>query len=179
MGALFDQHHQKADERNCVKFLMADGYNPSSIASCIKAARENVRTTRDQIPTDAWEVINELYRYILENIDQGVGKRARYEFLNEIVGRCQMLNGLLAGCMSHDEGYDFIRVGRNLERADMATRQIEVGALQFLDGWDGTETYGGSLVDQCAALPERLPDVPSQCPAQGQRASGHSLSAAE
>ena len=124
---------------------MADGYNPSSIASCIKAARENVRTTRDQIPTDAWEVINELYRYILENIDQGVGKRARYEFLNEIVGRCQMLNGLLAGCMSHDEGYDFIRVGRNLERADMATRQIEVGALQFLDGWDGTETYGGLL----------------------------------
>ena len=81
-----------------------------------------MRTTRDQIPTDAWEVINELYRYILENIDQGVGKRARYEFLNEIVGRCQMLNGLLAGCMSHDEGYDFIRVGRNLERADMATR---------------------------------------------------------
>ncbi len=123
MGALFDQHHQKADERNCVKFLMADSYNPSSIASCIKAARENVRTTRDQVPTDAWEVINELYRYIQEHIDQGVGKR----------------------CMSHDEGYDFIRVGRNLERADMATRQIEVGALQFLDGWDGTETYGGLL----------------------------------
>lgn len=47
--------------------------------------------------------------------------------------------------MSHDAGYDFIRVGRNLERADMATRQIEVGALQFLDGWDGTETYGGLL----------------------------------
>lgn len=44
MEALFDQHHQKADERNCVKFLMADSYNPSSIASCIKAARENVRT---------------------------------------------------------------------------------------------------------------------------------------
>ena len=145
MGALFDQHHQKADERNCVKFLMADGYNPSSIASCITAARENVRTTRDQVPTDAWEVINELYRYVQEYIDQGVGKRARYEFLNEIVGRCQMLNGLLAGCMSHDSGYDFIRVGRNLERADMATRQIEVGALQFLDGWDGTDTYGGLL----------------------------------
>lgn len=168
MGALFDQHHQKADERNCVKFLMADSYNPSSIASCIKAARENVRTTRDQVPTDAWEVINELYRYIQEHIDQGVGKRARYEFLNEIVGRCQMLNGLLAGCMSHDEGYDFIRVGRNLERADMATRQIEVGALQFLDGWDGTETAGYCGPAFCATR------VPSRCTATtcGARSAG-------
>ncbi|RBW49251.1 alpha-E domain-containing protein [Marinobacter sp. F3R11] len=145
MEELFDQHYQRQDERNCVKFLMADNYNPSSIASCIKAARENVRTTRDQVPTDAWEVINELYRYTLDNLEQGIGKRARHEFLNEIVGRCQMLNGLLAGCMSHDAGYDFIRVGRNLERADMGTRQIEVGALQFLDGWDGTESYGGLL----------------------------------
>jgi len=145
MGELFDQHYQREDERNCVKFLMADNYNPSSIASCIMAARENVRTTRDQVPTDAWEVINELYRYTVDNLEQGIGKRARHEFLNEIVGRCQMLNGLLAGCMSHDAGYDFIRVGRNLERADMGTRQIEVGALQFLDGWDGTESYGGLL----------------------------------
>lgn len=117
MGGLFDQHHMRADERNCVKFLMADNYNPSSIVSCIKAARENVRTTRDQVPTDAWEVINELYRYVTEHIDQGIGKRARYEFLNEIVGRCQMFNGLLIGCMSHDAGYDFIRVGRNLEES--------------------------------------------------------------
>ncbi|MEA1080337.1 alpha-E domain-containing protein [Marinobacter qingdaonensis] len=145
MGGLFDQHYQKADERNCVKFLVADSYNPSSIASCLRAARENVRTTRDQVPTDAWEVINELYRFVRDHVDSGISKRARYEFLAEIVSCCQTLTGLLAGCMSHDAGYEFIRVGRNLERADMATRQIEVGALQFLDGWDGSETYGGLL----------------------------------
>lgn len=92
MGELFDQHHQKADERTCVKFLMADGYNPSSIASCIKAARENVRTTRDQIPTDAWEVINELYRYILEHIDQGLvnGRGTNFSTKSWVAARCLM-----------------------------------------------------------------------------------------
>ncbi|MEC7815917.1 MAG: alpha-E domain-containing protein [Pseudomonadota bacterium] len=145
MQSVFDEHYVRDDERNCVKFLIADTYNPSSIYSCLRATRENVRTTRDQVPTEAWEVINELYLYVQEHLDAGIGKRSRYEFLSEIVERCQMLTGLLAGCMSHDAGYDFIRVGRNLERADMATRQIEVGALQLLEGFDPTEPYGGLL----------------------------------
>lgn len=145
MQSIFDEHYQREDERNCVKFLIADTYNPSSIHACLWATRENVRTTRDQVPTEAWEVINELFLFVKDNLDAGLAKRSRYEFLSSVVERCQMLTGLLAGCMSHDAGYDFIRVGRNLERADMATRQIEVGALQLLEGFDPTEPYGGLL----------------------------------
>lgn len=132
MDALFDERYQRDDDRNCVKFLVADAWNPGSILSTLRSARENVRTTRDLVPTEGWEVVNELYLFARDNAEQGVNKRGRHDFLSEIVQRCQTLTGLLAGCMSHDAAYDFIRLGHNIERADMATRQIDVGALRLL-----------------------------------------------
>jgi uncharacterized alpha-E superfamily protein len=143
---IFDEHYQRDDERNCVKFLIADHYNPSSVFSSLKAARENVRTTRDLVPSEAWEIVNELYLFARDNMDAGIGKRGRYQFLSEIVQRCQTLTGLLAGCMSHDPAYDFIRLGRNLERADMTSRQIDVGAIRFLKkASDDPSPYDGLL----------------------------------
>ncbi|WP_038028255.1 alpha-E domain-containing protein [Thioalkalivibrio sp. ALE31] len=143
---LFDNHYQRDDERNCVKFLLADADNPSSVLNSLRSARENVRTTRDLVPSEAWEVMNELYLFARDHIDQGIGKRGRFEFLSEVVQRCQTLTGLLAGTMSHDAAYDFIRLGRNLERADMSTRHVDVGALKLLkkDGED-PEPYEGLL----------------------------------
>ncbi|MFO8153638.1 alpha-E domain-containing protein [Thioalkalivibrio sp.] len=134
---IFEEHYQREDERNCVKFLLADHYNPSSVSSSLKSARENVRTTRDLVPSEAWEIVNELYLFARDNLDSGLGKRGRYQFLTEVVQRCQTLTGLLAGCMSHDPAYDFIRLGRNLERADMTSRQIDAGALRLLKRPEG------------------------------------------
>lgn len=145
MDGIFDEHYQREDDRNCVKFLIADAYNPSSIFSSLGAARENVRTTRDLVPTEAWEVVNELYLFARENLDSGITKRGRYEFLSEIVRRCQTLTGLMAGSMSHDAAYDFIRLGRNIERADMATRQIDVGAIRLLERRADPTPYEGLL----------------------------------
>lgn len=144
--ALFEEHYQREEDRNCVKFLLADRYNPSSVLSSLSGARENVRTTRDLVPAEAWEVVNELYMYARDNIESGIGKRGRYEYLSEVVQRCQILTGLLAGCMSHDPVYDFILLGRHLERADMTSRQVDVGAIRFLKQV-GTEPgpYDGAL----------------------------------
>ena len=145
METVFDEHYQRDEERNCVKFLIADAYNSSSIFSCLRAARENVRTTRDQVPSEAWEVMNELFLFVRENLDAGISKRGRFAFLSEIVRRCQILTGMLSGCMSHDAGYDFIRAGRNLERADMTTRQIEIGAIRLLEQTKTLQPYEGLL----------------------------------
>ena len=89
----FENQYRAYNEQNVLKFLIADEDNFGSIRQSVKAARENVRTTRDQIPTDAWEVINELYRYILENIDQGVGKRRGTNSSTKswVAARCSMV----------------------------------------------------------------------------------------
>lgn len=148
MDALFDERYQRDDDRNCVKFLVADTWNPGSVLSTLRSARENVRTTRDLVPTEGWEIVNELYLFARDNAEQGIGKRGRHDFLSEIVQRCQTLSGLLAGCMSHDAAYEFIRLGCNIERADMSTRQVDAGAMRLLaqpDEHDPEDPYEGLL----------------------------------
>jgi len=46
----------------------------------------------------------------------------------------QRLTGLLAGSMNHDDTYQFLRIGRHIERADMTTRVLDVRAATLLDG---------------------------------------------
>ena len=127
----FSERYQRHDERNTVKFLLADSNNPSSLINSIAFARENCRTSREVLPGHAWEQLNELKLYADAHITDALPRRGRFEILTDIIHRCQQLTGLLAGTMTHDHGYDFIRIGRNLERADMSTRVVELGALSL------------------------------------------------
>tara|TARA_R110001592_G_scaffold295594_2_gene565710 strand:+ start:55414 stop:56349 length:936 start_codon:yes stop_codon:yes gene_type:complete len=120
------------NEQNVLKFLIADLENPGSIAFCIKAARENVRTTRDVLPEEVWEHVNELYLYSQEYAAVSIGRRNRHHFLEQVITRCQMISGLLLTTLCRDHAYRFIKLGHLLERADMTTRVIDVGAGALL-----------------------------------------------
>jgi uncharacterized alpha-E superfamily protein len=129
---LFEATHDEYDERSVVRFLIGDPQYPSSIISALASARENARTVRDIIPREAWEQINELYLNARKNLPSAYGQRKRYDYLNSLILGNQQITGLLAGTMSHDNGYAFLRLGRNLERADMTTRIIDVRSADLL-----------------------------------------------
>lgn len=128
----FEPRYRTSGERNVLKFILADLDNPSSVMACIKAARENVRTTRDLIPSEGWENVNELYLYARKNFSGGKMPARLHEVLSQIVLRCQQITGLLVGTMSHGDAYQFARIGRSLERADMTTRLIDVGSTTLI-----------------------------------------------
>jgi uncharacterized alpha-E superfamily protein len=44
-----------------------------------------------------------------------------------------VINGVLRSTLCRDHTYRFIKIGQLLERADMTTRVIDVGASDFLD----------------------------------------------
>lgn len=129
---LFRKHYQNSDERSAMKFLIADTVNPGSILSSLAMARENVRTVRDFMPRETWEQVNALTLQAKSNLTSGLGRRGRYGYLRDIIHGVQQITGLLAGSMTHDEGYDFLRMGRNLERADMTVRIIDVSSANLL-----------------------------------------------
>lgn len=118
-----------ADEANVVRFLISDSEHPGSIISSLAAARENLRTTRDVVPQDAWEQINGLYIYARDHVPS---RRGRYEFLRRVIHGAQQIGGLLAGTMSRTAAYDFVRLGHYLERADMITRILDVRSANLL-----------------------------------------------
>ncbi|AOU97148.1 hypothetical protein BI364_03245 [Acidihalobacter yilgarnensis] len=123
---LFAEHLSETSERNVVRFLVADEKNPGSLLSSLHSARENARTIRDALPREGWERINDLYLQAKAELPSGLARSRRYDKLVGVIAACQQVTGLLAGAMLHDEGYDFLRIGRNLERADMTTRIVDV-----------------------------------------------------
>lgn len=132
--AEFADKYQAPDERSVIRFLLSDTSNYSSILSSLSMARENARTTREIIPSEAWEQINNLYLFAKENASKGVARGPRHQLLNQIIAHCQQIAGLFAGTMSHNSGYNFIRIARSLERADMTTRIVDVGSVTLLPG---------------------------------------------
>lgn len=137
---VFDATGRQPIERNVMKFLLSED-NGVSIINMLAAARENARTTREIMPTEAFEQINELYFYAKENLAKGISRGPRHELFEEIVTSCQQLTGLMAGTMSHNDAYSFVRLGRNIERADMTTRIVDVGSGNLLiDIQDSTHT---------------------------------------
>ena len=143
----FQAKNLKDEELSVVRFLMADLSNPASIYTSIKLARENARTTREIIPTEAWELINDLYFYVKENIGRSTSRAQRQIFLRYVVQNCQQFVGMMAGTMSHTNAYDFIRLGRNLERADMTTRIVDVGTVNLITNTKVQKTQGGDALE--------------------------------
>ncbi len=124
--------YEEADERSVVRFMVSDLRNPDSILSTLNLARENSRTIRDIIPREAWEQVNTLHLHAKSNARSVVTQRHRYDYLRSVILGVQTIAGMLAGTMTHDECYDFLKIGRNLERADMTTRIIDVSSAALL-----------------------------------------------
>jgi uncharacterized alpha-E superfamily protein len=139
----FQKRYTRVDERNVVKFLLED--DTCSIRRSVRNARENARTTREVMPSEAWERVNELHIYLQKNVNQGIKREGRHRFLADIVGFCHQLTGLLAGSMSTDVAYNFIKIGRNLERADMTSRIVDVGTLNLITDTAKTVEYDNIL----------------------------------
>ncbi len=124
--------NENFDERSVLKYLVSDINSPVSIVNSLSYARENARTIRDVIPREAWEQINALNYYAKDQSATGLSKRGRFSYLKEIIQRNQAITGLLAGTMNQDQGYLFLRLGGNLERADMTSRIIDVRTANLL-----------------------------------------------
>lgn len=132
INASQDEFYKKntvANERNITRFLLADDSYSGSLISSLIAARENIRTSRELLPDEAWEQVNEMYLYAKNNLETVANRRHRVLFLNEILKGCQRFTGLLSGYMSHNAPYRFIRLGRNIERADMTSRILDLASL--------------------------------------------------
>lgn len=132
-------------DRATLRYLLADPANPSSVLASLSAARENFRTSRDLAPSEAWRRVNELYLYGREHLKRAIYERRRHEILVNIACMCQEIRGKLADGMLHGDAYQFLRLGRSVERADMTSRVIDVAAASLLSGRADLEPFQNSL----------------------------------
>jgi uncharacterized alpha-E superfamily protein len=141
----FGAKHARPTEEGILRFLLADPDNPGSLLSSLTHARENFRTSRDIIPREGWECVNELYLMGRKDLPGAVGRRRRFEVLSKCVVRCQQIVGLLSGTMSHGAPYNFLRMGNYLERADMSSRVVDVAAATLAQSDSADRPYENTL----------------------------------
>ena len=127
-GARADYTARHADfgERAVVGFLIGDTAHAGSLLASLAMLRENARTVRDFLPREVWELINEIYLGARDDLPSGLSKRGRHAYLRSVIRGAHTLTGMLTAAMNHDAGYEFLRLGRVIERADMTARIIDV-----------------------------------------------------
>jgi uncharacterized alpha-E superfamily protein len=137
----YDLVHDQADEGSIVQFLVAEAANPGSVVTSVTQARENLRSTREVLPREGWQVVNDMFLFAESHRHDGVGRRSRGRFLERIVADARRVDGILSATMSRDAAYEFLRLGQALERADMTTRVLGVRAAELMAGSDPAEEH--------------------------------------
>jgi len=127
--------------------LTFDTGNKASIVSCIIAARENSRHVREQISTEQWHRLNSLYLQVTRT-DMQIARQAEAmaagitspsEFLQSVMEAVHQFQGVTDSTMNHGEGWQFIQVGRYLERASATALLLEA---YHVDLWEHPERVG-------------------------------------
>ena len=132
-------------ETSILEFLLADAHGYTSLAYSLRMARENIRNTRDLLPHEAWENVNELYQEARGSLGPAASGEDRFEVLAKCIGECQKISGILTGTVSHHSPYHFLSLGRCIERADMTSRIIDVAAAYIQHNERLVRRYGSSL----------------------------------
>lgn len=109
-----------------VRYLVADPANPSSILSCIEAARRNARAVRTALTVDMWEAVNETWSEARRMTEASFAPDNLPGFLDWVKSRTVLFNGAYADTMLRDEAWRFVRLGTMFERADNTARVLDV-----------------------------------------------------
>jgi uncharacterized alpha-E superfamily protein len=122
----FEKRYGAATQQNVVQFLTFDPDNVNSIWSCVRAARENARSVREIISSDLWEQLNEFYLLVSSAAANGSSLKDPHELFTTVKMSSHQLAGVTDATMTHNEGWHFSWLGRQLERADKTSRIVDV-----------------------------------------------------
>ncbi len=114
----------KIDATTLTHILTLDKTNPSSIISCVAAARENLRQVREQCSSEMWEQLNRLYLQVNSTISSEAWLLHSYVFFRAVQEGAHLFQGVTDSTMSHGEGWQYIQLGRYVERTDAVARLI-------------------------------------------------------
>jgi len=123
---LFKKHYPEITKDSVVEFITFDRRNPNSVYSCLASARENARTVREQVSVEMWEQINRMFLLFRSGEARRMFQGSTYEFFKWMLEASQLFQGIADATMSHDEGWEFIRLGKYLERADRTSRILDI-----------------------------------------------------
>ena len=99
--------------------------NPTSIMSCVSLARSNARGVRGSINSEIWRALNKLYWQLCDASFRAQALDSPHEFFQAVESGSQLFQGACDATLDHDEGWQFIQLGKYFERADKTLRILD------------------------------------------------------
>jgi uncharacterized alpha-E superfamily protein len=108
------------------RWLTFELANPDSILSCVSRSRTNARGVRGAITSEVWKELNKLYWQLNDPAFAGQARESPHEFYQAVECGSHLVQGVCDATLTHDEGWQFIRLGKFLERADKTLRILDI-----------------------------------------------------
>ncbi|MEK5032510.1 alpha-E domain-containing protein [Paenibacillus sp. FSL R7-0302] len=111
-------------EQDVLSFITLDMGNTNSLFSCVHQARNNLRTLRQHLPSELWDIINGFNLWLGEQSVTDI-MRGPHQFYQQVKERAAMFLGAEQSVMLRGNEWHFIESGRFLERAENTTRILQ------------------------------------------------------
>jgi len=121
---LFKELYPQQGTYRFLEFVTTNPDNPNSQVNLIKEARSNARGIQDELSSEVWRHLNNFYLTLRSKTPNDLVS-GPHDLLSQILDTCYMLDGVIGGTMIHDEGWNFYRLGKNIERANRTTRLLD------------------------------------------------------
>ena len=121
-----------------LQYLILERGNIASVINNVVRARENARAIQDNITKEVWQCLNDYYHLIRERtlcyqLTDGDPVTA----LDTLIRQSMLFHGTVDITMGREEGFNFLSIGKYLERA---TQSIIILLLKLSSGYDPSET---------------------------------------
>lgn len=126
MADAFAKKYGDPVQRNIESFLFFDRDNPSSVASCITAARENGRIVRTALTTQVWDALNTAFQELKALERQPSSELELSRLTDWVMRHAAMVRGAIDATLLRNDGFDFLNIGYYLERGDNTARLMDV-----------------------------------------------------
>jgi len=111
--------------RGITELLTLDRAGSASIIACLTSARDNARQVREQISSEMWEQLNRLYLHMSAADAGDIWNEQPHEFFRAIKEGIQLFQGITDCTMPRNQGWQFMDVGRFIERASKTAALVD------------------------------------------------------
>lgn len=120
----------RIDAESVQRHLLLAADNPSSVYSCLHAARECARAQRVAITAEMYEDLNVSWLEMRGQTWSRLHADGVNNLLERVKGRSASFRGVTIGTLGRGEGYHFLQLGAFVERADWAIRLLDIAGSE-------------------------------------------------
>ena len=145
-----DEGFLLADAYTLADFLTFEPENRGSVVSLWAMSRENARQARQEITSEMWGQLNRSYLTLRDTELQSFWNKEPDNFYRDTSARIYLFRGVTDNSLRHGLAWDFIRLGRFMERIQVTAEILEAYRPSLES--DPHDTDWSLLLRNCASF---------------------------